>query len=159
MHEEEKPASSPSTPEPSSPTSESHDVPDWLKDTHETSVSTSTPSWLTEETPEIPVETPTPEVPPQSVAKIEDESHADIPDWLKSTETAVTPEATNASSEPSFHSETPETIEEKEETGISAPVVEEKNETPIAHEELPDWLKGAETASEISETKTPEVNV
>ncbi len=33
------------------------------------------------------------------------------------------------------------TPEKKEETGISAPVVEEKNQTPVVHEELPEILK------------------
>jgi hypothetical protein len=154
MHEEEKPVSTPSTPEPSP---ETHDVPDWLKDTHETSVvSNSTPSWLTEETPTTPVETTEPET-TQVVEKVEDESHADIPDWLKGTETAPTPVTTDTSDAPVSHEETKEVIAE---TSI-APVVEieEKNETPVMHEELPDWLKGAETPSDISETKTPETNV
>jgi hypothetical protein len=149
MHEEEKPASAPSTPETSP---ETHDVPDWLKDTHETSVTNSTPSWLTEETPATPVEVPVPEM-PQPVEKIEDESHADIPDWLKGTETTTpTAETIDTPSAPEESSTVAETV-------ITTPTVEEKTETPIVHEELPDWLKGAETPSEISETKTPEANV
>lgn len=44
------------------------------------------------------------------------------------------------------------------ETLAEVPNKEEKNDT-VVHEELPDWLKGAETPSEISETKTPEANV
>jgi hypothetical protein len=44
------------------------------------------------------------------------------------------------------------------EAPVDMPNKEEKYDT-TAHEELPDWLKGAETPSEISEIKTPESNV
>jgi hypothetical protein len=69
-------------------------------------VTNSTPSWLTEETPTTPVETPAPET-PQSVEKIEDESHADIPDWLKGAETN-TVQTTETHDAPIIQTETKE---------------------------------------------------
>ena len=134
------------------------DVPDWLKDTHETPVSTTSPSWLTEETPDKKEEAPAPEV-TEPTQPAEDESHADIPDWLKGTETP------SESNESEKEATTPVTLSEettKEDSTIAPENAAPSIETPAArdtHEDLPDWLKGAETPSEISESKTPEPNV
>jgi hypothetical protein len=134
------------------------DVPDWLKDTHETPVSTTPPSWLTEETPDKKEEVPAPE-PTEAIKPAEDESHADIPDWLKGAETPST------SNEPEKEATTPVALSEettKEDSAIAPENAALSIETPASgevHEDLPDWLKGAETPSEISESKTPEPNV
>lgn len=134
------------------------DVPDWLKDTHETPVPTTPPSWLTEETPDKKEEAPAPE-PTEAIKPAEDESHADIPDWLKGAETPST------SNESEKETTTPIVAPEettKEDSTIAPENAAPSIETPTAgdaHEDLPDWLKGAETPSEISESKTPEPNV
>lgn len=144
-----------------------HDVPDWLKDSHE-STSTTTPSWLTEEAETPAVVEPQPEkiIPPENPKIVEDESHEDIPHWLKDTETE--PVSTLAATTPA-PSTNPFGIEEnpvKEETTIpevqsaEVPLTEKKEENQAEiHHDIPDWLKGAETASETVEEKTPEISV
>ncbi len=152
MHEHEEKAVESAT---TTPTEHHDDVPDWLKDTHETPVSNTTPSWLTEETAEKPE--PAPVVEPEPAKKIEDESHADIPDWLKGAETTEEPQENNTPATEEIAATTTEEVPtENQESSIASEEVSAPLET---HEDLPDWLKGAETQSEVSEPKTPEPNV
>ena len=74
-------------------------------------------------------------------------------------------ETPSESNESEKEATTPVTLSEettKEDSTIAPENAAPSIETPAArdtHEDLPDWLKGAETPSEISESKTPEPNV
>ena len=85
-HEEKQVSSTPSL-SPVIPSAPSHDdgTPDWLKDTTHETIPSTTPSWLTEEAHSAtPEEKPKEEIiVPKPASTPQDESHTDIPDWLR----------------------------------------------------------------------------
>jgi PKD repeat protein len=129
------------------PASHSEETPDWLKDTPEhipdvaakTTVVPSTP--VVEEKPLIqnPIEAPK-----------SDTHQNDIPDWLKWAETpAVEKEAIAEDKITSSDLFTPENLQESNATLSTSPEKEVPTETPIptanTEDDIPDWLKGADT--------------
>lgn len=166
------PAPVPPAPEPTpitSTPSETHDIPDWLKeDTHgspspEASVTATTTPPEAEPTPDRAKNTPEP---------VPTEVHDDVPDWLKGAETDTprvlesSPETTAIRKEDQekttnlpphelFTAAPVPTSETAGETGTTAAIP-----TPMQadHDDLPDWLKGADTLPETPAETVPETS-
>jgi Type IV secretion system pilin len=159
-HEEKEVASIPSlTPIAPSTSEHSETTPDWLKDTtHEEKIPSTTPSWLTEEWPsETPEKTQKEEtIVPKTAPISQDESHADIPEWLRWTETEETHEANNPKEE------IPTSLPDEEKIQVPDSNVETNwaswTTVEIPDHDIPDWLKGSETSPETPEEKTPETS-
>jgi len=140
-----------------SDTAHHENTPDWLKDTHDDTHTDTLPA-----TPPTPLETKTPDIahplwietplPTTTTTPVTESSLAETPDWLKGADiTPIVPEKTEVKNDLFGNNTLPET------TNIqTAP---QKNPATVSdsgtHDDIPDWLKGAEIAPEIPQEKTP----